>query len=145
VDYAVPGYSLLGTIDETGGNVTSAINAVLYGVGGGTTTILGLSDGGVHLSPQGGFNYDNVYLPSQNPSLDVWGLLFTTSGSPGSEWNLWALGPSQYEIGAYNGSFTVLSAAAAPEASTWAMMILGFLGVGFVAFRRKSNHSFRLA
>jgi hypothetical protein len=32
-----------------------------------------------------------------------------------------------------------------PEASTWAMMILGFMGVGFVAYRRKNNHSFRFA
>jgi hypothetical protein len=28
---------------------------------------------------------------------------------------------------------------AVPEASTWAMMILGFCGVGFVAYRRKQN------
>ena len=34
---------------------------------------------------------------------------------------------------------------AVPEPSTWAMMILGFMGVGFVAYRRKNNHSFRLA
>jgi hypothetical protein len=33
--------------------------------------------------------------------------------------------------------------AAVPEASTWAMMILGFFGVGFMAYRKKS--SFRLA
>jgi hypothetical protein len=39
-------------------------------------------------------------------------------------------------------TFTVT---AVPEPSTWAMMILGFLGVGFVAYRRKSNYSFRLA
>jgi hypothetical protein len=26
-----------------------------------------------------------------------------------------------------------------PEPSTWAMMILGFAGVGFMAYRRKSN------
>jgi hypothetical protein len=32
-----------------------------------------------------------------------------------------------------------------PESSTWAMMILGFLGVGFVAYRRKNAQSFRLA
>jgi WD40 repeat protein len=31
-----------------------------------------------------------------------------------------------------------------PEPSTWAMMILGFAGVGFMAYRRKNN-SFRLA
>ncbi len=29
--------------------------------------------------------------------------------------------------------------AAVPEPSTWAMMILGFAGVGFMAYRRKSN------
>ena len=35
---------------------------------------------------------------------------------------------------------------AVPEPSTWAMMILGFLGVGFVAYRRKSNMTnFRIA
>jgi hypothetical protein len=28
---------------------------------------------------------------------------------------------------------------AVPESSTWAMMILGFAGMGFMAFRRKSN------
>jgi hypothetical protein len=32
-----------------------------------------------------------------------------------------------------------------PEPSTWAMMILGFCGVGFLAYRRKSNPAFRLA
>jgi hypothetical protein len=28
---------------------------------------------------------------------------------------------------------------AVPEASTWAMMILGFAGIGFMAYRRKHN------
>jgi hypothetical protein len=32
-----------------------------------------------------------------------------------------------------------------PEASTWAMMVLGFLGVGFMAYRRKNGRSLRLA
>jgi choice-of-anchor C domain-containing protein len=32
-----------------------------------------------------------------------------------------------------------ISVTAVPEASTWAMMILGFFGVGFVAYRRKST------
>jgi hypothetical protein len=32
-----------------------------------------------------------------------------------------------------------------PEPSTWAMMILGFIGVGFMAYRRKPKMSFRLA
>jgi hypothetical protein len=37
------------------------------------------------------------------------------------------------------------SVGAVPEPSTWAMMILGFLGVGFVAYRRNNNRSLRLA
>jgi hypothetical protein len=41
------------------------------------------------------------------------------------------------------GSFV---ASAVPEPSTWAMMILGFAGVGFMAYRRKSQGSaFRVA
>jgi len=42
-------------------------------------------------------------------------------------------------------SFTVLhSVAPIPETSTWAMLILGFVGVGFMAYRRK-HETFRLA
>jgi hypothetical protein len=56
----------------------------------------------------------------------------------------------------YDGSFTiggdnlallpdtVTLTDAVPEPSTWAMMILGFLGLGFLAYRRK-NSSLRLA
>jgi fibro-slime domain-containing protein len=32
-----------------------------------------------------------------------------------------------------------------PEPSTWAMMILGFFGVGFMAYRRRNGAAFRLA
>jgi hypothetical protein len=34
---------------------------------------------------------------------------------------------------------------AVPETSTWAMLILGFAGVGFLAYRRNAAPSFRLA
>ena len=34
---------------------------------------------------------------------------------------------------------------AVPEPATWGMMILGFMGVGFMAYRRKSTSAFRLA
>jgi PEP-CTERM motif len=40
--------------------------------------------------------------------------------------------------------FTV-GVSAVPEPATWAMMILGFGGVGFMAYRRKNKHSFRFA
>jgi hypothetical protein len=38
---------------------------------------------------------------------------------------------------------SIASVAAVPEASTWAMILLGFLGVGFLSYRRKSSHALR--
>ena len=35
--------------------------------------------------------------------------------------------------------WTVTEVAAVPEPSTWAMMILGFCGLGFMAYRRRSK------
>ena len=37
--------------------------------------------------------------------------------------------------------FQVGTVAAVPEPATWAMMILGFFGIGFMAYRRKSSAS----
>jgi hypothetical protein len=44
-----------------------------------------------------------------------------------------------------NGAPSVLNLAAVPEASTWAMMILGFFGLGFMGYRRKNGPAVRLA
>ena len=45
----------------------------------------------------------------------------------------------------YGGSLDAVSlTAAVPEASTWAMMILGFFGVGFMAYRRRAQGSLRV-
>jgi hypothetical protein len=41
------------------------------------------------------------------------------------------------EIGSFSATLDV--APAVPEPSTWAMMILGFCGLGFMAYRRKQN------
>jgi hypothetical protein len=45
-------------------------------------------------------------------------------------------------------SFEFTNVNAVPEPATWAMMILGFFGVGFMAYRRKSlngANAFRMA
>ena len=47
--------------------------------------------------------------------------------------------------GAYGPVIGQVSISAVPEPATWAMMILGFLGIGFMAYRRKSPPAFRLA
>ena len=46
-----------------------------------------------------------------------------------------------------NGRFTTDTiASSVPEPATWAMMILGFMGVGFLAYRRKGRSaSLRIA
>lgn len=46
--------------------------------------------------------------------------------------------------GTFTGTMTPVTvevAAAVPEPSTWAMMILGFAGIGFVAYRRRNRES----
>ena len=42
-------------------------------------------------------------------------------------------------------SLTISVTSGVPEPSTWAMMILGFAGVGFTAYRRKSKQALRAA
>ena len=108
-------------------------------------------------SPDGAFIYDNALFSTQ-PYLDNPGVLFTTVGNTAGFWNLFSVSPTGYQLYesvagsgypvAENGTLTVspeFLTSAVPESSTWAMMILGFLGLGFMAYRRKSNNSFRLA
>jgi choice-of-anchor C domain-containing protein len=45
------------------------------------------------------------------------------------------------DTGPYGPALDNVSVTAIPEASTWAMMILGFFGIGFIAYRRKSSAS----
>ena len=45
-------------------------------------------------------------------------------------------------VGLVNNTVNI---SAVPEPATWAMMILGFAGVGFMAYRRKDRAAFRIA
>jgi hypothetical protein len=77
------------------------------------------------------------------------GLVFEVadSGSPSdnSVFNLWYNGGTSYTGALFSGAAqpvedgSLTIAAAVPEPSTWAMMILGFCGLGFIAYRRKQN------
>jgi hypothetical protein len=82
-----------------------------------------------------------------------------TSATPYSVWVLKAdnwLIALEFDMGITSLGFSGLNndlshldlgnvAPAVPEPSTWAMMILGFLGVGFLAYRRKNQGHVRLA
>jgi hypothetical protein len=47
--------------------------------------------------------------------------------------------------GASDAEVGITISTAVPEPSTWAMMILGFAGVGFMAYRRRNHPAVRLA
>ena len=99
----------------------------------------------------GPFIYDNIFYGG-NPVFDNDGILFATAGNPGGSWNLWGNGPDNYSLyeSVQNvgyaieatGTFAVSTsdasnfAATAPEPSTWAMMLMGFAGLGFAGYRR---------
>jgi PEP-CTERM motif-containing protein len=53
-----------------------------------------------------------------------------------------------FTLSSSSNSFEITNISAVPEASTWAMMLLGFLGLGFLGYRkssRSSNPAFRVA
>ncbi len=95
-------------------------------------------------SPDGSFIYNNLYHAS-GMAFDIDGLLFTTAQNPGGYWNLWGNSPGNYSLWESANSYNypieesgALSVAAAPELSTWAMLGLGFAGLG-VAGRRRAT------
>ena len=71
----------------------------------------------------------NVF-EGENANAELWGEFV---GDPGFVPTLLISSDANSFIG--NGS----PVSAVPEPSTWAMMILGFVGVGFLAYRRKSK------
>jgi hypothetical protein len=76
--------------------------------------------------------FNNLQLVSAHNN-NVAGIDFlATSG--GAQWQIQV---TQSGPIVSNGTFAI--AAAVPEPSTWAMMILGFVGIGFMACRRKRS------
>jgi hypothetical protein len=76
-------------------------------------------------------------LNDSSHTLDTGGFDFAADGSNESfNWRL---------IGTCSGPGCGGVVGSVPEPSTWAMMILGFAGIGFMAYRRKSRGALRLA
>ena len=84
-------------------------------------------------NPAAFFNY-TVTGNKTNMMYQTVSLLFTGTGSD-------LLSFKSLDAGAFGGVVGDInvSVAAVPEASTWAMIILGFAGVGFLSYRRKSR------
>jgi hypothetical protein len=70
-------------------------------------------------------------------------LLFTASGN--ISYDNFDATPASFLFSTQGTTLTSFSAtamtAAVPEASTWAMMILGFVSVGLLAYRRRAGQS----
>ena len=110
--------------------------------------ISGTADGYTISGLSGYAGADNLlYFPGE-PFVDFGGISFSTSGGP--DFNLGLQNPSgpfQYvfndsslnPIGYPNvpGSTDItLTVSAVPEPATWALMLIGFAGIGFFAYRR---------
>jgi hypothetical protein len=129
-----------------GEDVTDITGDVTGGVAPGTVTgiagTVGLTAEAV--SPDGLFIYDNWYYTSSgnagpgvsypHGSLDNGGLLFdVNSGGNSVEYNLFWLSTDSYElVPAANGGYlgTYFGTVAVPEPAMWALMLVGFAGVG---------------
>ena len=97
----------------------------------------------------GGQLFGTQLVSADGTPIDNDGLVFnvTDSGSPtdNTVFNIWFNGGTSYTGALFSNAAQpveegqLTAVAAVPEPSTWAMMILGFAGVGFMAYRRKSK------
>jgi len=139
---------LLGTVNTFDG--TNAGNVVSWSFSDGTTT---LSSGGtnkffagsglfleatptgiVDQNVTGGQNTFSAVFQTSNMSEYV---EFYNTASPAGKDTIYVHFPDGSENTTFTGPETI--ATAVPEPSTWAMMILGFCGLGFMAYRRKNQ------
>jgi len=134
--FTVTGDEITGVTGALSGLVTQTINAIAP-----STALYGYST-----SPDGAFYYDNVLSAAANPYLDIGGVLFTTTQNPGGYWNLWGNSPGNYSLfeSAPGRGYPIqesgnLTVSAVPEPSTWAMLLLGFAGLGFAGYRRAKS------
>jgi len=84
---------------------------------------------------------DELIFPSSASLVDDHGIAVTLSDGQSVDIanNGIAGGFYTVESSNTNGTATFAITAAVPEPSTWAMMILGFCGLGFMAYRRKNT------
>src|SRR6266850_873471 len=130
-------------ITTDGADLVTAISGTVTGPNG--ATISGpepVSNSGID------YNFDNLFFSSPI-HVTFGGIVFDAGGfsynlyADGDNYLLSTINPnSAGDINNPNwnpGDLGTLSVTAVPEPSTWAMMILGFLAIGFSAYRRRDR------
>ena len=131
------------TLDAVGGFDITSVSGTFGGLG---ITGLFSNPNQPFASSTGTFTWDNVLFPSGVQAFDRFGIAFTTAGGTFNIFDAIADGANTDAAAPYGlivgetgvetfGTGTI--AAAVPEPSTWAMMILGFAGVGYMTYRRQ--------
>jgi choice-of-anchor C domain-containing protein len=104
---------------------------------GPTVKTIGVSIGGSGLQT---FTFDTTGKSHGNMGWITESFLYIATGTSMITFQSLTVGPVGNEsFAAYGPALDNVSVTAVPEASTWAMMILGFAGVGFMAYRRRDR------
>jgi hypothetical protein len=146
--FAAPGS---GTFTVTTGANGDLITGITGAIGGNAVTLLPLGTNGsddllfpIGTSFTGGTSVVDLDTSGIAVSTTLGNYHIFGGGSPFSTGTL--SGNDIDEVGPGGFGVGTLAVSAVPEPSTWAMMILGLMGVGFLAYRRKQNGpSLRLA
>ncbi len=114
------------------------------------TGISGTFDGSVITGLSSYAGADNLLYVSGPAYADFSGISFSVANGNSYNWANFPVTTGNFlassnidpgGVGCCQSEFTQVSVSAVPEPSTWAMMILGFFGIGFMAYRRKSSAS----
>jgi hypothetical protein len=137
IQLSYPGLTFNNAVTSSGGLDASAYVTP-------TTGSLVYHDSGQGLSVFA-FAGNDVNSASTWLSITVDAVAYTPSGQPlnyvADQFNAFNNGSPDAgypTAGYWNSDFSTVTAAV-PETSTWIMMMLGFCGVGFMAYRRKQN------
>lgn len=153
----------VGTLDVVGGQAVSVTGTLRseFWTGADALTLVTLGTPGVNNLGGGNLSFrfggGTDLIGDTAFPLDSQGLVFSVANpsNPALDlgFNLWSNGGASYTgflagnsptlggpiiYNSYNGAFTV---SAVPEPSTWAMLMLGFAGLGFAGYRRSKARS----
>ena len=149
------------SIDVIGGQAVNGGGELWspYWAGPAAMTLVTLSTTDVHDLGGGSLSYrfggGTDLIGDTAAPIDGWGLVFTVNTNPSLDagFNLWSNNNGSYtgfiagdspaagQPIIYLGETGAAALTAVPEASTWAMMLAGFGGLGFAAFYRSRRSS----